>query len=163
MENYIDLELVDQFFERAHYQASLAVCMKKKVGAVMVNNMSGEIVGKGFGGAKEPCKECVRKKLDWQQDGCWAVHSELRAIFNFFERNGFHTSLPFAMMFVTHGPCDQCIKYMHYFGIPIIAYDIEYHNDYSKWDGKVRIFQKEELKKEIKEAREDAKTYLPPV
>lgn len=138
---------IDPIMKQAWAMSKQSQCLKKKVGAVLVNTISLEIVGYGYGGAKHTCKKCLKKEVEWSQDGCWAVHSELRALFNFFSNQGFQKSLSNCFMVVTHGPCDQCLKYMDYFGIPFVIYDKEYHNDYSKWYGKIEVFNLEKFKK----------------
>jgi len=101
------------------------------------------IVGRGYGGAVVPCEKCVRKEYEWQQDGCWSVHSEMRAVFDALETG--HKDFSKCVMFTTHGPCDQCIKLCHLMGIPLMIYDEDYHNDYSKWEGKIKIQKRGEL------------------
>lgn len=142
--NTIDYKLLNFRMEQAFMEAEKSVCMKKKVGAVLIDFKNFSILGKGYGGAKKTCQECVRKVYEWQQDGCWAVHSELRAIFNFFEYYGYKEDLSQTIMMTTHGPCDQCIKYCNWFNIPIMVYSIPYHNDYSKWFNKIKIYRLEE-------------------
>ena len=144
-----NIEEVIKIMEEAHKEAEKAVCLKKKVGSVIVNKITGEIVGRGFGGAKDPCKICVRKQYEWQQDGCWAVHSELKALFNYFKAYGYKRDLRNYILFVTHGPCDQCIKYCYEFNITFMVYDISYHNDYSKWAGKVDVHRLDTPHKKI--------------
>jgi deoxycytidylate deaminase len=125
-------------------QANNSECLKKKVGAVLYDTEKMVIVGRGYGGPKEACERCVRKEYEWQQDGCWSVHSEMRAIFDAMNElcygpGNLQEVGGKMVMFVTHGPCDQCLKLMNYFNIPLAIYDVEYHNDYSKWDGKIRV------------------------
>ena len=143
-------------FNLAWETSKLSLCLKKKVGAVLYDPLSGKEVGVGYGGAVVPCEHCVRKEYEWQQDGCWSIHSEMRAIFDAMSQptinmHGvggspiFRKSFKNHVMFVTHGPCDACIKLCHLFGIPLIIYDKDYHNDYSKWDGKIKIQKKGEL------------------
>lgn len=125
-------------------QASKSKCLKKKVGAVLYDTEKMVIVGRGHGGPKSPCERCVRKEYEWQQDGCWSVHSEMRAVFDAMNNLGYGPDNlqevgGKMVMFVTHGPCDQCLKLMNYFNIPLAVYDVEYHNDYSKWNGKISV------------------------
>lgn len=124
-------------------QVDRSPCLKKKVGAILFNYRTGEIVGRGYGGAQMPCIVCVRKQLEWQQDGCWSIHSEMRAIFDHFNTYGYNTDLSYCIIFVSHGPCDQCLKLMSYFNIRDIYYIKDYHNDYSKWDGIINVHKLE--------------------
>ena len=138
-------EHLEDLMKRTHEEALNSPCLKKKVGALLIDINSMWIKGRGYGGAEIPCKECMRKKYEWQQDGCWSIHSELRALFDYFKNFeyvecAFHI-LNNHVMLTTHGPCDQCIKYCHYFQIRAMIYDIPYHNDYSKWTGKINIYR----------------------
>lgn len=139
------IRTVHYYLEEAHKAAKSSPCLKKKVGAVLVDPEVGDIISSGFGGANFPCEKCVRKEYEWQQDGCWSIHSEIRAILNYLPliNGGGPLSLAGMYMFVTHGPCDQCIKYMEYFGIERVYFDVPYHNDYSKWKGKIEIWEKD--------------------
>lgn len=137
-------EQIDGIFKDAWTKSEYSDCLKKKVGAVLVDIVEETVLGVGFGGPKEPCERCVRKEYEWQQDGCWSIHSEMRAIFHALDSEGWtpldlQANGPRLVMFVTHGPCDQCLKLMHYFNIPLAVYDVEYHNDYSKWEGKIKV------------------------
>lgn len=142
----IGKEIEDIAFEGAWNESDLSPCLKKKVGAVLIDMHQGIGRGEinfGHGGAVVPCTECVRKKYKWQQDGCWSVHSEMRAILDALSMG--RKDFSKCVMFVTHGPCDQCIKLCHLMGIPLMIYDEDYHNDYSKWEGKIKIQKRGEL------------------
>lgn len=139
----IDRERENNSFREAWAQSYRSECLKKKVGAVLLDTRDMVIVGLGHGGAVVPCDRCVRKEYEWQQDGCWSVHSEMRAVFDALERG--HKDFSRSVMFTTHGPCDQCIKLCHLMGIPLMIYDVDYHNDYAKWDGKIKIQKRGEL------------------
>lgn len=139
----IDKTIEDLAFDRAWRNAEQSPCLKKKVGATLLSLSPGQFLGDGYGGAVVPCERCVRKEYEWQQDGCWSVHSEMRAIFDAI-RIG-HKDFSNCVMFVTHGPCDQCIKLCHFMGIKKILYDVDYHNDYSKWKDKIKIQKRGEL------------------
>lgn len=139
--NKMDYDILKFRMEQAFMEAEKSSCLKKKVGGMLIDIKTFEIRGKGFGGAKTPCKECVRKTYEWQQDGCWSMHSEPKAIFDYFHRYGFTEFILNTIMLTTHGPCDQCIKYCHWFGIPIMIYSTPYHNDYSKWKNKIKIYE----------------------
>lgn len=136
---------VETLIQMAHSQTRFSMCLKKKVGAALYCSKDKTIRGLGYGGPKIPCKDCVRNIHSWSQDGCWSIHAEIRAIFDYFKKEGFVPILPSCVMFTTHGPCDQCLKYMHYFGVRAVVYDIPYHNDYSKWYGKIRVLSQEEF------------------
>lgn len=132
--------MVSDALRIAHNEAEKSSCLKKKVGCAIVDVKKGVLIAVGKGGAKEPCEVCVRKTLEWQQDGCWSIHSELSALFSALELIPFSPNMGKDwIVVVTHGPCDQCLKYLHYVGVPLVLYDIAYHNDYSKWKGKIEV------------------------
>lgn len=137
-------EMVDALFEKLHNFAESSNCMKKKVSAMMVDYSTGIPVTTEVGGPTVPCKECTRKTRTWTQDGCWSVHAEPRAIFSFFREYGYTQNLSGLIMLTTHGPCDQCIKYMQFFGITDCIYDIEYKTEYEKWGDRIKIFNREQ-------------------
>lgn len=120
-------------------------CLKKKVGAVLFNTHDGSPLSYGYGSPLTLCRECIRKKVTWTQDGCWSIHSEVRAIFNYFDSFKYTENLNHCAMLVTHGPCDQCLKYMSYFGIEIVIYDQDYKTDYSKWSHLIRVYKLKDL------------------
>lgn len=122
-------------------------CKRKKVGAVLVDRLTYKIVSSGYGGATIECYTCIRDLEEWKQDGCWSVHAELRALLGLCEKLNIPPSGLGSMdliMFTTHGPCDQCLKYMDLFGIRTCVYDIPYHNNWEKWTGRVQVFSLKE-------------------
>lgn len=139
----IDSLVENSAFHVAWQEARFSPCLKKKVGAALLDTRDMVIVGIGHGGAVVPCERCVRKEYEWQQDGCWSVHSEMRAVFDAMRAG--YKDFSRSVMFTTHGPCDACIKLCHLMGIPLMIYDEDYHNDYSKWDGKIKIQKRGEL------------------
>jgi len=143
-------ERFEKILKETWKEAEKSSCLKKKVGALLVSNFTTEIISLGHGGAAEPCEVCVRKTTTWTQDGCWSVHAEIRALFNFFEEFRFIPDLSDYIMFTTHGPCDQCLKYMNFFKIPLVVYDVPYKTDYSKWSGKITVLGKDEYLTEIR-------------
>lgn len=138
-------EDVEDIIFSAHTYSAFSTCLKKKVGATLFSLTKKNVVGSGFGHPEVPCKECVRKSLKWSQDGCWSIHAELDAIFNHFKNFGFQEDLSDCIMFTTHGPCDQCLKYMNRFKIQLVVYDVPYHNDYSKWKGRINVMDATEF------------------
>lgn len=150
-----DHEILEGAFQEAWRQSHMSNCLKKKVGAALIWRTKDEVTpglvpASGRGGAVVPCEKCLRKEVEWSQDGCWSIHAEMATIFQALRvfKDPFDY-LKECIMVTTHGPCDQCLKYMHYFGIRAVIYDIPYHNDYSKWEGKIKVYSKEELKGDI--------------
>lgn len=131
----------DGFLKAAWEQSEISLCIKKKTGAVLVHN--GKVIGEGWGDrfGSVRCEACARDEgaHTFHGDGCWSVHAEMRAVFNAMERNN---SIPFeeCTMYVTHGPCDACMKLMHFVGIRTVVYDIPYKTNYKEnWPDMVVI------------------------
>lgn len=148
-ERIIDKNKLNNMMQAAWGMASESPCLKKRVGSVLYEVTFG-IIGTGFGGPTVPCTECVRKTYEWQQDGCWSIHSEYRAIYDCldvmrYRPHDLKCLGPNLVMFVTHGPCDQCLKAMDFFNIRHCVFDTDYHNDYSKWDGRIKVYKLEDL------------------
>lgn len=103
-------------------------CPKKKCGAVIVCNDS--IVATGYGDRDgEACTECARDKKEvFYSDGCYSVHAEMRACIMALQ-NGF-SDWSNAVVYVTHGPCDACLKLLNHLGVRKVIYDKPYKTDY---------------------------------
>jgi len=123
----------NEAYMKKAWEASLdSDCLKKKVGAVLVSPF-GKILSHGWGGGLHTCAVCDKKKYTWYQDGCYAIHAEVRALMSVVELGV--TNLTQHTVFVTHGPCDQCMKYMTYYRVSKVVYDEPYKTDYTKWIG----------------------------
>lgn len=132
-------------------------CKNKKLGAVLINKNTKLVEGLGYGGWVEDCEPCIRKDYIWNRDGCRSVHAEMRAIFDALSyiliresRMSEETYTPYNInniklhdyiMYTTHGPCDQCLKYMSYFEIPDVIYSIPNHNAYDKWSKYINVYR----------------------
>lgn len=103
-------------------------CLKKKCGAVIVCNDS--IVATGYGDRDDnACTECARDKKEvFYSDGCYSVHAEMRACIKALQ-NGF-SDWSNAVVYVTHGPCDACLKLLNHLGVRKVIYDKPYKTDY---------------------------------
>lgn len=103
-------------------------CLKKKCGAVIVCNDS--IIATGYGDRDgEACTECARDKKEvFYSDGCYSVHAEMRACIKALQ-NGF-SDWSNAVVYVTHGPCDACLKLLNHLGVCKVIYDKPYKTDY---------------------------------
>ena len=103
-------------------------CLKKKCGAVIVCNDS--IIATGYGDRDgEACTECARDKKEvFYSDGCYSVHAEMRACIMALQ-NGF-SDWSNAVVYVTHGPCDACLKLLNHLGVRKVIYDKPYKTDY---------------------------------
>lgn len=103
-------------------------CLKKKCGAVIISR--GEIIATGYGDRDgEACTECARDKKEvFYSDGCYSVHAEMRACIKALQ-NGF-SDWSNAVVYVTHGPCDACLKLLNHLGVRKVIYDKPYKTDY---------------------------------
>lgn len=103
-------------------------CLKKKCGAVIVCN--DRIIATGYGDRDgEACTECARDKKEvFYSDGCYSVHAEMRACIMALQ-NGF-SDWSDAVVYVTHGPCDACLKLLNHLGVRKVIYDKPYKTDY---------------------------------
>lgn len=103
-------------------------CLKKKCGAVIISR--GEIIATGYGDRDgEACAECARDKKEvFYSDGCYSVHAEMRACIRALQ-NGF-SDWSNAVVYVTHGPCDACLKLLNHLGVRKVIYDKPYKTDY---------------------------------
>lgn len=133
---YKEREQQWKFMNLAGLTAKEAKCLKKKVGAVLTakNAFHEEaVVSVGFGGAQVACLTCVREiETDvYYGDECPSVHSEMRCIVAALEQ-GFK-DFANATIYVTHGPCDACLKLCDFVGIKKVVYHIPYKTDYSHW------------------------------
>lgn len=155
-ETFKSIKVLQSKMDKAFKSAMDSTCLKKKVGSALISaDYPFTIWSFGYGGVKisgdnpKGCEQCVRKIYEFQQDGCWSMHSELRALFSYFDLQGFTYDLSNRIMMVTHGPCDACIKYCNFFNIPAIIYATAYHNDYSKWSDKIKIYRLETTRLEL--------------
>lgn len=103
-------------------------CLKKKCGAVIISR--GEVIATGYGDRDgEACTECARDKKEvFYSDGCYSVHAEMRACIKALQ-NGF-SDWSNAVVYVTHGPCDACLKLLNHLGVRKVIYDKPYKTDY---------------------------------
>lgn len=103
-------------------------CLKKKCGAVIISR--GEVIATGYGDRDgEACTECARDKKEvFYSDGCYSVHAEMRACIRALQ-NGF-SDWSNAVVYVTHGPCDACLKLLNHLGVRKVIYDKPYKTDY---------------------------------
>lgn len=103
-------------------------CLKKKCGAVIISR--GEVIATGYGDRDgNACTECARDKKEvFYSDGCYSVHAEMRACIKALQ-NGF-SDWSNAVVYVTHGPCDACLKLLNHLGVRKVIYDKPYKTDY---------------------------------
>lgn len=118
-----------------------STCMKKKVGCVFVYN--NETVVYGWSGRPTimgACNVCHRKseKEEFFADDCNSVHSEQRAILKAANSGLIHL-LKGCTVYLTHAPCDQCMKFMLEVGVEKIIYKHSYKTNFDRYKGLVKI------------------------
>lgn len=128
---------MDRFYmDKAYEQAEKSVCLRAKVGAVIVKN--GEIIAQGYNnvvGGIRPCKEigCLRDKLNVpsgeSREVCRNICAEQLAISE-AARNG--VELDGGIAYITTFPCHICAKLLVSSGISEIIYDKEYPDELSR-------------------------------
>ena len=155
-----DAYLAKSVMDIAWQAAGRGECIKKQVGAAFAQDK--KILSVGYGGSELNCnspldltnlqmtrrfdfegeERCIRKDYEWTHDSCWSIHAEMRALLDYVKIHGFdirQTSK--GTMYTTHGPCDQCLKYLQFFGIKKVIFAADYKTDYSKWTGLIDIYQ----------------------
>jgi thymidylate synthase len=130
-----------KYIDLAKKEAKLnSTCLKKKVGCVIVKD--GNVLTKGHGGRslrQGPCKECVAKKEKFYHDSCNSIHSEMNAILSWLKAGYDGRTLFDSIVYLTHGPCDQCMKLLIDMSIKKVVYDVPYKTDFEKYKGLIEV------------------------
>lgn len=135
------------FINEARRAALSSRCLKKKCGAVLVHN--GKIVATGYGDRDgDSCTSCARDQGEvFYSDGCYSVHAEMRACIAALKQ-GF-SDWEDAIVYVTHGPCDACLKLLNHLGVRKVIYDVPYKTDYKGHWPNITVLRLDELKQAI--------------
>lgn len=143
----LDTSFNQDFMERAWEVANKSGCYKKRVGCVFTIISGGKehVLVEGYGDIAEHrdrfyCEPtrvgdvCSRDNPEdiWYETGCPSVHAEHRAMEE-LRRRGHFDKLYNVTVYVTHGPCDGCLKMLDMAGVSTVYYDIPYKTDYSHW------------------------------
>lgn len=119
-------------------------CLKKEVGGVYVKN--NKILSTGWSGrpgTMGKCKVCTRKTETFFQDGCNSIHSEYRGLFNFLKKINTHIEMfKNSIVYLTHGPCDQCMKLLIELGVSKCIFDVYYKTQFKKYNGYITVEDK---------------------
>lgn len=138
----------NSFMQLAWNSSEQSSCLKKKVGGCLTikKELNPEtVIATGFGGVSGPaCLTCAREIEDdkYYGDECPSVHSEMRCIIKAYTK-GF-TDFSKMTIYVTHGPCDACLKLCDFVGIKRVIYDKPYKTNYSHWPN-IEVIQVDEL------------------
>lgn len=123
------------YMDMAYEQAEKSVCLRAKVGAVIVKD--GMVVAQGYNnvvGGVKPCKEvgCLRDKLNipsgTRREVCRNICAEQLAISE-AARNG--VELDGSVAYITTYPCHICAKLLVSSGVTEIVYDKDYPDELS--------------------------------
>ena len=126
-----------QMYMEAAWKASYsAQCLKKQVGACLTKKEGGyeNVIETACGGVMgNACTTCVRDSQEdhYYGDECPSVHAEMRCILAAMRKG--HTDFSNMTIYVTHGPCDACLKLCAAVGITKVFYDKPYKTNYAHW------------------------------
>lgn len=116
----------EYFMQLAKTVATRSTCPKAQVGAVLVRD--GSIISTGYNGSPVGEKHCDEVGHNESPDGhCQrAVHAELNALLQ-AAKHGNATN--HSTLYMTHFPCNHCLKAIRNAGIKEIVYGTPYKND----------------------------------
>ena len=124
------------YMDMAYEQAEKSVCLRAKVGAVLVKD--GMVVAQGYNnvvGGIRPCKEvgCLRDSLNIEsgtrREVCRNICAEQLAISE-AARNG--VEIDGSVAYITTYPCHICAKLLISSGVREIVYDNDYPDELSQ-------------------------------
>ena len=131
-------QTVNLAMERAWKVSEQAQCLKKKVGACFSYKnpvtLNERFLVESFGGVVgPPCKKCARDDAGdkYYGDECPSVHAEMKGITALLKAG--ITDFSNVTVYVTHGPCDACLKLCNLVGIKRVVYDKPYKTNYKHW------------------------------
>lgn len=128
----------DEYFMNISVQISLrSTCMRRKVGAVIVNDNN--IVSTGYNGAPKGMVNCIDHPdrcyrtahnipSGKELDKCYAVHAEVNAIMNAIKSGH---DLKGSTVYVTTFPCSSCAKALIQAGIKRVCYLDKYADEFT--------------------------------
>lgn len=129
--NYRDIygrkHIYQYFMEIAYKVAERSTCIKRQVGAVIVNNK--KIVSQGYNGVSSNRPNCMINTCKLEKNGKCAIyplHAECNAIMFATpeERKN-------AIMFITCQPCSACASMISNSGISMVIYDLIHKSEYN--------------------------------
>ncbi len=121
------------FMDIAEMVATRSTCVRRKVGAVAVDEQH-RIVGTGYNGApvgfthctKETCIRCIKHIPSGQMtDICRAIHAEQNLVIHLGEK------LRDCTVFCTTKPCTTCTKLLIGCGVKEIVWKGNYNDDFA--------------------------------
>lgn len=124
------------YMDMAYEQAEKSICLRAKVGAVLVKD--GAVIAQGYNnvvGGIRPCKEigCLRDHLNIEsgtrREVCRNICAEQLAISE-AARNG--VEIDGSTAYITTFPCHICAKLLVSSGVSEIIYDKDYPDELSQ-------------------------------
>lgn len=104
-------------------------CVSLKVGAILVKD--GRIISTGINGTPTGFINCCSKFTErCDEHTTWSLVHEIHAEMNcilFAAKNGISTNN--TIMYVTHEPCQQCLKNLAQSGVVKVYYKYKYYNE----------------------------------
>ena len=129
------------FNELKNYAEEKSTCLKKKVACYFLNSDL-NVITKGYNGRPNimvGCTECVAKKEEFFHDTCNSLHAEERAILE-LSKQGYNVyKLKNTTCYLTHAPCDQCLKFMIELGVKKVIFKEPYKTHYERYKGLIEI------------------------
>ena len=125
---------IDEYFMKmAHLVSERSTCLRRKVGAVIVEDK--RILTSGYNGVPKGLKHCEETGCMREQRNvpsgerhelCRGVHAEQNAI---IQAAVFGVSVKGATMYITNYPCSVCAKIILNAGISEVVYQGDYEDD----------------------------------
>lgn len=133
-ENYVKLSKVlrdRRAMSHAWKASEESTCSKKKVGAAVVDRRNRELLHASSSVTSKPCATCYRDDPEdkWFGDECPSVHAEMVCVLNLHKQLEWED----VIFYVTHGPCDACLKLLAFVGVKEVVYDVPYKTNYRHW------------------------------
>lgn len=123
----------EYFMKLAHEVASRSTCLRRKVGAVAVNERN-RIIATGYNGPPSGMRHCtpdtcIRTKKNIPSgkslDLCKAIHAEANIVLSVGPQ------LEDATIYITNQPCTSCLKLLMGAHVKKIMWDYGYADDYA--------------------------------
>jgi dCMP deaminase len=121
----MNIRKIKMYSSMAHEVAKNATCPRLSVGAVLIND--DRVIAIGYNGAPRGIPHCKDVGCTMVDNHCRAaVHAEQNAVANAAYGG---SATKGSVMFVTHSPCDACLKIMINAGVERVIYSKYYKNE----------------------------------